>query len=667
MVRKLGMMIMVVIMVQFVFNTSFAQASVFDTKISEVKTVVSPNVTHIKRNYQSGSIKEAVHVLDVNLQDTYTSLEIGFPKPLKSLKTTSSLAKEYSYEGHRVVGAVNAAYFLGTGAPANLLAQNNEIINYGILGVSTESPTQKPVAFGISKTGKAIADYYTTDLSFTVDGKKYALDSIDNVRSKDMNVLYTPDMASTGTNEWGLEIVVTNASQDTKTLHFGDSFTGIVSSVAKYGTKGNASVPSDGFVISVQNQTVATEIQNAIEEGSEIEVNLAIDQKWMDAEFILAAGPLLVKDNKVNISMSTSTSFAKTRAPRTAVAVDATGSRVFLVTVDGRQSGYSTGTSLMDLASYLISLGASAAINLDGGGSTTMVTRAPGGYYPTLVNKPSDGSERRVSAILQVVNSAPLGNIKAIKLSNNGSEVEIGSSLDMKISSAYDEYLNPVAINPADMNWTVQGNIGTMNGATFVAEKSGTGKIIGEYEGVKAEISITVAAKSGSYKDVNSSHWAYESIENLNKSGLIKGFTDGTFRPEATISRAEVAVIIARALNLQATTTPNFSDVKSSSYAYSGIAAVSEAGIITGREPGKFDPDGKLTRAEMASILTRAYNLQGTGNVQYTDINANHWAYSYVQTLVANNLVAGYVDNTFRPNEKVSRAQFAAFIDRVNK
>ncbi|UZN00063.1 hypothetical protein OL548_09400 [Lysinibacillus sp. MHQ-1] len=61
--------------------------------------------------------------------------------------------------------------FLGNGMPANLLAEKNEIVNYGILGDTYDSPTQKPVAFGLSKSGKAIADYYTTNLSFQVNGK----------------------------------------------------------------------------------------------------------------------------------------------------------------------------------------------------------------------------------------------------------------------------------------------------------------------------------------------------------------------------------------------------------------------------------------------------------------------------------------------------------------
>lgn len=191
-------------------------------------------------------------------------------------------------------------------------------------------------------------------------------------------MLYTADKASTGTNNWGLEIVVTGASKSTKSLSFGDSISGTVESVTEYGQSGDTAVPADGFVISIQDKATAEQLKATLEVGAPIQVDLNIDDKWKNAKFILAAGPLLVKDGKVNISMPTDSSFVKTRSDRTAVAVDATGKKVFLVTVDGRQSGYSNGTSLTDLASYLISKGAKYAINLDGGGSTTMVARTAG-------------------------------------------------------------------------------------------------------------------------------------------------------------------------------------------------------------------------------------------------------------------------------------------------
>ena len=91
--------------------------------------------------------------------------------------------------------------------PANLLAENNEIVNYGILGDTYDSPTQKPVAFGLSKSGKAIADYYSTNLTFQVNGKSYPIDLINSERGTNKNVLYTPEKNQQGQIH-GVELVV---------------------------------------------------------------------------------------------------------------------------------------------------------------------------------------------------------------------------------------------------------------------------------------------------------------------------------------------------------------------------------------------------------------------------------------------------------------------------
>lgn len=662
MAKKMGIIVICLVLLQLSATLSPAQAAVFDNKVGETKKTVAPNVTHIKENYQSGTVREAVNILDVNLNNTYTQVEIGFPNPLNSLKTTSATAQANSYNGHRVVGAVNASFFLGTG-PANLLAKNNQIINYGILGEKYDSPSQKPVAFGISKSGKAIADYYNTNLTFTVNGQTYPINLINSERSAGKNVLYTSAKKTTGTNEWGVDIVVSGASKSTKEVYFGDNITGKVASTTQYGISGNAAIPADGFVVSVQNKELATQLSK-LPAGTPIEVNLAIDDKWKDAQFILAAGPLLVKDGKVNISMPTDSSFVTARSDRTAVAVDSTGTRVFLVTVDGRQSGYSNGTSLKDLASYLISKGASAAINLDGGGSTTMVVRQPFTTLPTLVNRPSDGSERRVSAILQVVNTAPLGKVKYMTLSGVSGEMLKGTSANVTISKVFDEYMNPATVDPAKVTWKVEGNIGKMEGSKFTATANGTGKIIAEYESARVELPVKVTEKS-IYSDVKTSFWAYKEIERLYNRGLIQGYPDGTFKPNNTITRAEAATIIAREFGWKKTKTPSFSDVKSSYYAYNEIAAVAEKGILTGREPGKFSPEGKLTRAEMATILKRAYELVGTASIPYKDVSPKHWAYKEIQIIIANDLVDGYDDNTFRPDRQITRAEFATLLDRV--
>lgn len=827
--RKIAKLVGLFVALQFSAAFAFGQAAVFDNKTSEKKTTLSPGVTHSQETYRKNSIYESVNLLHINLYDQYTKINLGIPSPINSLTTTSAMAKKNSYLGHRVVGATNASFFASNGYPANLLALNNKILNYGTIGENYESPTQNPVAFGISKSGQAIADYYKTNLTFKVNGKLYSIDRINNQRLEDKTVLYTSSRKKTGTNQWGSEIVVKNASKKTNALYFGDKITGTVDKITSYAQPGNSVVPADGFVISIQNSKLAKELSKSITPGTSIELTIQIDQKWQDAEFILAAGPLLVKDGKVNISMPTNSSFASARHPRTAVAVDSTGKNVLLVTVDGRQNGHSNGTSLRDLANYLISKGAKSAINLDGGGSTTMVVSQPGTLTPKLANRPSNKSERRVSAILQAISVAPPGKAKSMKLNASSMNVIKGSSFKVNVTQAMDVNMNPLSIKPTEITWRVEGNIGSMKGNTFTATASGSGKIIATSGEARAEMKVkvvdatntpimlhsfekatdwkvtTAKAKASvsksstseakqigrsvlkltydftsgtgtnaayvtakkpisiignpnhlgiwvygdgknnwlranvrdgsgkrhtinftsqgglnwigwkyvkatiptnlplplkveriyiaqpdnkikakgklfftdlqavysnkfvqsSYVDVRTTHWAYHSIEKLKKDGLIAGYPNGTFQTEASITRAEAASLVARALNLKTTKRPAFNDVKKVHFAYKDIAAVAEKGIVVGRSKGKFDPNGKLTRAEMTSILKRAYKLTGTAKLHFTDVNERHWAYKDIQTLVASNLTSGYPDNTFRPSKNITRAEFASFLDRV--
>ncbi|MGW9530911.1 S-layer homology domain-containing protein [Paenibacillus terrae] len=111
-----------------------------------------------------------------------------------------------------------------------------------------------------------------------------------------------------------------------------------------------------------------------------------------------------------------------------------------------------------------------------------------------------------------------------------------------------------------------------------------------------------------------SSHWAKEAIEKLASAGVIGGYGDGTFKPNQTISREEIVIILSRIVNLSSVNKDdskgNFTDLSSaSSYATNAIKDVAEAGIINGKSNGVFDPQGNATRAEALTIILNALSL----------------------------------------------------------
>ncbi|TKH45054.1 adhesin [Paenibacillus terrae] len=121
------------------------------------------------------------------------------------------------------------------------------------------------------------------------------------------------------------------------------------------------------------------------------------------------------------------------------------------------------------------------------------------------------------------------------------------------------------------------------------------------------------ADHSAAMSDI-SSHWAKGAIEKLASAGVIGGYGDGTFKPNQTISREEIVIILSRIVNLSSVNKDdskgNFTDLSSaSSYATNAIKDVAEAGIITGKSDGVFDPQGNATRAEALTIMLNALSL----------------------------------------------------------
>ncbi|MBX0316847.1 C40 family peptidase [Planococcus glaciei] len=133
------------------------------------------------------------------------------------------------------------------------------------------------------------------------------------------------------------------------------------------------------------------------------------------------------------------------------------------------------------------------------------------------------------------------------------------------------------------------------------------------------------------------------------------------------VSRIEVIETLAVSLGLQAKSKDTyFSDVYSTHPKIQYINAVYEAGIFTGSN-GKLNPNGKLTRAQLAKILVEAYNLKGQKDPNFKDVYDGFWAQNYIETLYYNNITTGYANGYYGVNDKVTHMQFGKFIDRSNK
>ena len=151
----------------------------------------------------------------------------------------------------------------------------------------------------------------------------------------------------------------------------------------------------------------------------------------------------------------------------------------------------------------------------------------------------------------------------------------------------------------------------------------------------------------------------------------IVGYPDSTVRPQDGITRAEVATIFFRLLtdetrNANSTKTNSYSDVAEGAWYNHAVSTLSAMGIVKGDSQGKFNPNAPITRAEFAAIAARFDDKANTTAVDFSDI-ASHWAKNEISAAANNGWINGYTDGTFRPNNKITRAEAMTLVNRVLK
>ena len=294
------------------------------------------------------------------------------------LETTSSIAARYG-----ATAAVNAGFFRTTGTyrgeSSGVLVLDGKLIS---------EPVDGRAAFGLIRSS-GVADIMFGHLKFSGyvqsgRGRRIAVNGMNRPRGVDELVVYTPEFHKTTlTTPDGVEVIVRRNRI-----------------IRIRAGEGSSVTPLDGFVISASGSAREWVLAN-LRAGSQVRldskllpVESQMTDSWRRAACVVGGGPQLIRDGMVAITFDEEkieAKFVTDRHPRTSIARLRDG-RMLVVTVDGRQPAVSAGMSLLELANLLLEFGARDAINLDGGGSTTMVVSGK------LVNNPSDQTgERPVS------------------------------------------------------------------------------------------------------------------------------------------------------------------------------------------------------------------------------------------------------------------------------
>ncbi len=176
------------------------------------------------------------------------------------------------------------------------------------------------------------------------------------------------------------------------------------------------------------------------------------------------------------------------------------------------------------------------------------------------------------------------------------------------------------------------------------------------------------AAATSPFTDIDQYSVHYNDILKLYSQGVINGFADNTFRPDVNVTRGQVAKMLATALKLDTRNVqdPYYKDVPKGSDFYKSVAALQNAGIMSGYSNGTFMPNEVMTRGELAKILVLAFHLEVSPSYNniFKDVDSKSSNAIYIQTLIDLNITEGTTPVTFSPFDPVNRGQFASFVVR---
>ena len=399
------------------------------------------------------------------------------------------------------------------------------------------------------------------------------------------------------------------------------------------------------------------------------------------------------------------TEFEAGTAPRTAVGITEDGVIIFYV-VDGRQSGYSAGLSLKNLAQRMSELGCVDAINLDGGGSTAIAGVYPGSGAFEVINSPSEGSLRSCANYIFLQDMRePTGVAKTIVIGNKQNQHYLtGTSAEVKVESVWDSanykmeipQIEYEVINGTDTTSEISGNKVTLYGNGTTAVKITASEAVTElnmnvydfpdeiktYDDSGKEITflkfevgesyskkISSTAHKGQDKLISDSSCFEYSIQ-----GDIGEF-DGNKFIANTGKEASGKIIVKagqaeKVINVEITDDNHFDDMRNH-WAKDAVNTLYKKGIVSGvNNAGRwyYNPDNVMTRIEFSSLICKYLEIDTTDfedvKLSYKDkTDIKDWMLPYAKAMTELGIING-IDGKFKPNEPLTRAQAVTIIGR---
>ncbi|MEO6487921.1 MAG: phosphodiester glycosidase family protein, partial [Thermoanaerobaculia bacterium] len=419
-----------------------ATAAVSTPYVSERRVTVAPGTAHDRGTMGTTTAgTQAVYLLEVDASQSVLSFEASLSNDrIAGLEMTTAQANRKNREGHRAIGAINADFWSLRDAPIGLHIENGELMCDG---------TDNRPTFGVTSSRQLLLAAASVNTVVTrADGITRTARVVNQARNANELVIYTSRFANTtGTDGSGTEVVLTGV---TLPLTPSGTFTGTVSQVRL--NLGNTTIGVSDVVLS-GNGTAATFLQ-ALALGQSVTLRTSISAGWENVVHAAGGGQFIVQNGTVG-GFGTG-EFSDATHPRSAIGLTASGN-VILAVVDGRQPGYSIGVRLDELGELMKSRGAVTAINLDGGGSSTLAVRLPGDDGVVQVNRGSDGFERSDSNSILLFSTAPTGPLAIANVLPADATMFRGSAVNYSVKGQ-DATYNKVSVDPAGVIWSLSSS-----------------------------------------------------------------------------------------------------------------------------------------------------------------------------------------------------------------
>jgi len=470
--KKLLLIISIIIIV-FIFNICFANSIIY--KNEEVKQISSGTYLKTYRILTEDGWIDS-NVIELDLNDDYSKIKL-----LVAGNGNGHLddVRDMVRSGDALAG-INADFFSGRngiGHSIGISIDNGEVIS----SAAKENNSKDTMAsLLLDENNKVYFEYIKNNISIysPETGGTMEVSSI-NKYTDNANIL------SIYTNKFGDTSIAADGYTTTEMIVENDKVVEIRNS------NGRATIPSNGYVVMGTNQAGGF-LWNNFKVGSKVKLNIELIPNIEKIKFAISGGAKLVENGEIPLEFTHS---INGRNPRTAIGTNKANDKVYLITVDGRTSS-SIGMTMEEFAEFIKSLSIYNAINLDGGGSTTMVAKLDATNRISVINYPSSGGvQRLVTNGVGIYNTAPsTSKIDRLEIELEDDNVFVGEKRKFKIIG-YNKYDNFVDVDLDDVKLDYDGVELEFESGEVIGKAVGKSNIIAKIGKVKTTKEINILSE----------------------------------------------------------------------------------------------------------------------------------------------------------------------------